>query len=246
MRLRLWLLFGLWLLTAPASAVAAQSAGDYLQSLVGKPFILHGYGQKGGTLNKQDLEKKRGKCDVPVEVMRAERKKDSVNLQLQSIGRLVLEGKQVACSNQPGSFSFTIRGVAESDPPEAMRPVVEQLLKTPDAYLAAHGITLDLQETPAGATTEAGSGTRPVRGVLSVNAEYSDEARMRKLSGIVILAVTVGTDGRIHEAKVIKDPGGGLARQALRVLPLYRMHPARRDGKPVASQTTLEMTFRIL
>lgn len=75
-------------------------------------------------------------------------------------------------------------------------------------------------------------------------AEYSQEARIKKLSGVVVLTTVVTTDGLPSDIKVVKPLGMGLDENAIEALSRYRFKPATKDGEPVAAQITIEVSFR--
>jgi protein TonB len=76
-------------------------------------------------------------------------------------------------------------------------------------------------------------------------AEFSDEARRAKYQGDVNVDIVVGTDGLVKYARVVRDPGMGLAEKALEAVRTYKFKPAMKDGKPVAVHVTIEVGFTI-
>jgi TonB family protein len=76
--------------------------------------------------------------------------------------------------------------------------------------------------------------------------EYSKEARKAKVSGVVVLLdVTVTTDGKIIDPVVVKGPGLGLNEKALAQVKKWEMQPALNPGgKPVNCRVQIEITFR--
>jgi len=77
--------------------------------------------------------------------------------------------------------------------------------------------------------------------------EYSDDARKAKYQGTVVLQAVITTDGRATNIAVVKGPGLGLEEKALESVRNWRFKPAiGPNGRPVATITTLEITFRLL
>lgn len=76
-------------------------------------------------------------------------------------------------------------------------------------------------------------------------AEYSDEARRKKVQGVVLVSVLVTPDGMPTDARVEKGLGYGLDQSALECVSRYRFRPATRDGKPIAARVTIEVSFRL-
>jgi TonB family protein len=77
--------------------------------------------------------------------------------------------------------------------------------------------------------------------------EYSDEARKAKYQGTVVLDVTVTSDGRVLDPRVVKGPGLGLEERALAQVRNWKMRPAMGpNGKPVTCRVQIEVLFRLL
>jgi TonB family protein len=77
--------------------------------------------------------------------------------------------------------------------------------------------------------------------------QYSEDARKAKYQGTVVLQAVINPDGRATEIKVVKGPGLGLEEKALESVRNWRFKPAvGPTGRPVATVTLLEITFRLL
>jgi periplasmic protein TonB len=105
-----------------------------------------------------------------------------------------------------------------------------------------------------GIGSEAGVGGGPYKPGLGVTAprelyapdpEYSEEARRAKFQGSVLLWMIVGSDGLPHEIKVVRSVGLGLDEKALEAVRTWRFEPGRKDGRAVATQIHVEVTFRL-
>lgn len=76
--------------------------------------------------------------------------------------------------------------------------------------------------------------------------EYSDEARKAKYMGTVVLDITVTTDGRVVDPRVVKGPGLGLEEKALAQVRNWRLKPALGPGgRPVNSRVQIEVSFHL-
>ena len=65
-----------------------------------------------------------------------------------------------------------------------------------------------------------------------------------KISGVVVLDVTVMADGKVVDPIVVKGPGMGLNEKALEQVRTWKMKPARGlGGKPVKCRVQVEVTF---
>ena len=95
-------------------------------------------------------------------------------------------------------------------------------------------------------TYVVGGGVSAPRAIYDPDPEYSEEARQAKYQGSVFLWVVVGADGRAHEIRVQRSLGMGLDEKAIEAVRRWRFEPSIRNGLPVASQVTIEVSFRLL
>jgi len=75
--------------------------------------------------------------------------------------------------------------------------------------------------------------------------EYSEEARRKHIEGVVVLSLTVGTDGLPHDIKVEKSLGYELDENAVRAVEKYRFDPGQRDGQPADMPIHVEVSFHL-
>jgi len=85
----------------------------------------------------------------------------------------------------------------------------------------------------------------PPRVLNNINAEFSDEARRKKIDGIVLVSATVSEQGLPVNPRVVQGVGYGLDEKALESVRQYRFHPATIDGVPVSVPITVEVSFRL-
>ena len=77
-------------------------------------------------------------------------------------------------------------------------------------------------------------------------ADYSDEAKSKKIQGVVELIAVVGTDGRVRNITVVRGLPGGLTPQAIKAVRQWKLVPATGpDGKPVAVPQLIEVAFQL-
>lgn len=81
--------------------------------------------------------------------------------------------------------------------------------------------------------------------IFDPEPEYTDEARRLKQQGNVVLACVVGSDGRVHDARVQRALGLGLDEKAIEAVRKWRFEPSRYNGKPVAVKIMVEVNFRM-
>jgi TonB family protein len=85
----------------------------------------------------------------------------------------------------------------------------------------------------------------PPRATHSVNPSYTEEARRKKINGIVILSVLVTEEGLPSDIRVVRSLGYGLDEKAIEAVSQYRFRPAIKDGKPVPYRLEIESNFQI-
>jgi len=90
-----------------------------------------------------------------------------------------------------------------------------------------------------------GRGVSAPRPIYDPEPEYSNEARVAKFQGDVILWVIIGADGIPHDIRVQRSLGMGLDEKAIAAVKRWRFQPATKDGRPVAVQVSIQVNFRL-
>jgi TonB family protein len=75
---------------------------------------------------------------------------------------------------------------------------------------------------------------------------YTEEARAAKIQGTVLLRLVVRADGTTGQIRVLRSLDVGLDQRAVEAVSRWRFKPGMKDGKPVAVETTLEVSFHLL
>jgi periplasmic protein TonB len=96
-----------------------------------------------------------------------------------------------------------------------------------------------------GGLYHVGGGVTAPRPIYAPDPEYSEEARKAKFQGTVVLWMVVTAEGRAQDIHVMRSAGMGLDERALDAVRTWRFEPARKDGKPVAVQISVEVSFRL-
>ena len=108
----------------------------------------------------------------------------------------------------------------------------------------------------ADGTYHLGNGITPPKLVYSVDAEFSDAARRKKIGGTVVIGLKVGTDGLPRDVHVVHSAAEGvkpklrkaassLDERALEAVRQYRFSPGMYRGKPVPVVFTIDVNFQI-
>jgi len=87
----------------------------------------------------------------------------------------------------------------------------------------------------------------PVARVLERSApEYTDEARLARLEGSVLVTVVVGENGTLRDVHVARPIGLGLDGNAVEAVKQWQFAPASEGQKPVIAVAHVDVSFRLL
>jgi TonB family protein len=89
------------------------------------------------------------------------------------------------------------------------------------------------------------NGVTPPRLIHNTNPEFSDEARRKKIEGVVTLTLVVGTDGQPADIKVVGPLGHGLDEKAVEAVKQWRFQPAIKNGNPLVEKITVQVNFNL-
>jgi protein TonB len=98
-------------------------------------------------------------------------------------------------------------------------------------------LTLTAQE-PAPAKTSP-------KVVYQVQPQYTEAARAAKVSGSVLLKLTVDENGDAQDIQVAKSLDEGLDQKAIEAVRQWRFAPGTEGGKPVAVSANIEVNFKL-
>lgn len=89
-------------------------------------------------------------------------------------------------------------------------------------------------------------GERELLLFLAQNIEYPPLARENNIQGVVALSFVIGKDGSIGDVTVLKDIGGGCAKEAVRVVKeMPKWSPGEANGHPVKVRFVLPVRFQL-
>jgi TonB family protein len=96
-----------------------------------------------------------------------------------------------------------------------------------------------------GGVFRVGGGVSAPRPLVTPDPEYSEEARKAKYQGTCVLWLIVGADGKPRDIRLARSLGLGLDEKAMEAVKRWTFEPAMKDGKPVAVQINVEVSFRL-
>ncbi len=97
-----------------------------------------------------------------------------------------------------------------------------------------------------GAYKMGGPGLTPPSVLFKIEPEYSEEARVAKLAGTVVVGAEIGPDGVAHNIHILRPLGVGLDEKAMEAIQQWRFKPGMKDGQPVTVVVNIEVNFRLL
>ena len=120
-------------------------------------------------------------------------------------------------------------------------------MKSTARVVAACVLALVASAAVPRAQEKPGNGVTMPRIVREVKPSYTAEARKQGIQGTILMSVVVKDDGTVGEVTVTKslDQEYGLDEQAVTAMKQWEFKPGTKDGKPVAVQVDVEMTFTL-
>ena len=113
------------------------------------------------------------------------------------------------------------------------------------AFAFVFAVALQLEGVSDEPTLRVGHGVTAPRPLNAPDPEYSEEARRAGLHGKCVLWLVVNSEGKPEDVRVSRSLGMGLDEKSVEALRHWTFEPARKDGKPVAVQISVVVTFRI-
>jgi protein TonB len=89
----------------------------------------------------------------------------------------------------------------------------------------------------------SGDEVSPPELIHKIDPGYTPEAQKAKISGTVMLAILIGTDGTVSDIRVIGTLDPGLDARAISAVSKWQFKPATRGGTPVAFRARAGVTF---
>jgi TonB family protein len=93
-----------------------------------------------------------------------------------------------------------------------------------------------------------GPGVRPVvngEPIQKTDPEYTAEARVAELEGMVVLSGSIGEDGSAHNLQVVEPVGLGLDEKAIEAVERWRFHPVVNQGQQYSTAARIAVDFRL-
>ena len=98
---------------------------------------------------------------------------------------------------------------------------------------------------PAAARIARAAASKGAGVLREVQADYTEDARQRGVSGDVVLEIVVRRDGSVGDVKVLQGLAGGLNDRAVQAVRQWRFAPARRLGAAVDVIVEVAVEFKL-
>lgn len=96
-----------------------------------------------------------------------------------------------------------------------------------------------------GGVFRVGGGVLAPKPITTPDPQYTEQARQAKYEGTCVLAMIVGPDGKPRDIRVQRGLGMGLDQKAIEAVQQWRFAPATKDGRAVAVQISVEVSFKL-
>lgn len=145
------------------------------------------------------------------------------------------------------------RKIPIPDPtPEEPEPIREVPIEAPDYDpTASDNVFWGIPDAPPGEGVIGGPPMRlggdivpPVK-LVYPQPKYTEEGRLSRVQGVVILEAIVDAEGSVHDVKVLKGLPMGLAESAVDTAREWKFKPATLNGKPVPVYLNLTIHFSL-
>jgi len=113
-----------------------------------------------------------------------------------------------------------------------------------DAIAAKEKADTEAREKAKAAAVRVGGKIRPPKKIKDVQPVYPDVAKTARVAGMVIVEATIGADGKVIGAKVLRSVPM-LDQAALDAVKQWEYSPTRLNGKPVPVKITVTVNFKL-
>lgn len=144
------------------------------------------------------------------------------------------------------------RKIPIPDPtPDEPEPIIQELFDVPEVDLAAvddaiYGVPEGgLFPGLGGPPRQVGGAVKPPVKVFGPQPLYTEEARLGRVQGVVILEAIIDEQGDVHSVRVLKGLAMGLSESASETARQWKFKPATMDGEAVAVFLNLTVRFSL-
>ncbi len=138
--------------------------------------------------------------------------------------------------------------------PDDPEPIVDPEIEVPEIEIPdADVVDFGIPDAPPGYGSfgdgmgpfNVGGDIRPPVKIHDPQPGYTEEARMARIQGVVLLRTVIDPEGNVTRLEVLKGLTLGLTESALETVKQWKFKPATRNGQPVAVYYHLSINFSI-
>jgi TonB family protein len=120
--------------------------------------------------------------------------------------------------------------------PDEPEPIRDEEPEEEIDFVVDENLVLGVPDAPPPPEPEKISGPNPM---------YPEAARRARIQGVVVLECTIGKDGSVKEAKVLRGLPLGLTESAVDAVKKWQFKPSTLNGKPVEVLYILTVRFNL-
>lgn len=140
----------------------------------------------------------------------------------------------------------TLQLLGEVERARQMFGLARELREQSVASMNAPVTTGGSGQTPAASGVfKVGGGVSPPRVLSKIDPDYSEPARLLKITGQALVSLVIGKTGRAHSFMILKNIGFGLDEQAAAAVQSWVFEPGTRNGEPVNVRAQVEVNFKL-
>jgi hypothetical protein len=240
----------------PQGGPAAGAVAGLSRTYQGQPRLLVGVAERSKISHERGDALARGGCDVAVLVTSALLKGGTARFTMEPIGipRIEQQPSSRKCAKPPREYTLVVSRLDASASFASMSEEIDRVLKTPETYLADHGVAFapkagakrgPVADKQLKAKPEermlARTITVPHQRLLSVAPIRRDDRKRVQYAGEIEFEAVIGVNGGLYAVQL----PGSFAAQADRIqkaMELWRYQPARIGEQPVAFRIGQERT----
>ena len=136
--------------------------------------------------------------------------------------------------------------------PDEPEPIVVEQVDLPEADLSDLDAVVfgaeSIPSVPGGMgrwPMKVGGGVLPPQKIYTPQPVYTEDARLARIQGVVILEAIIDEEGAVQQVKVLKGLPEGLSESAVKTAKEWTFKPATLDGKPVPVYFNLTVRFSL-
>jgi len=146
-----------------------------------------------------------------------------------------------------------VKKIPVPDPtPDEPEPIVMEEIDLPEADLTDLDAVVfgaeSIPSIPGGMgrwPMKVGGGVLPPQKIHTPQPVYTEEARLARIQGVVILEAIIDEKGAVQQVKVLKGLPQGLSESAVKTAKEWTFKPATLDGRPVPVYFNLTVRFSL-